>query len=329
MELKAVGMLRLDELFSVSYGNKFDMNKMTLEGGDIAFVGRRGTNQGVSGFVKRLQGVEPYPPLLLTVALGGAVLASFVQQNPFYTGQNVAVLTPFDQDMPLLHRLYYASCIKHNEFRYLAFGREANRTLNTLLVPNEPPGWLNSIPEPGLASLNVGSLLKARDLPRPFSAAKAPCVGDLFNIRYGHSLELNRQVRVEPPEGVDFVGRAARNNGVTARVALPQGVEPGEPGEITVALGGQGGAMAAFVQQSEFICGRDVAILTAKDQAMTLAEKLWWCTCLWANHYRYGFGRKPTELCPPCCYPRRYRRMWEKSSRRSSEHPRTTPRSVD
>lgn len=296
-------MRRLDEIFAISYGNKFDMNKMAREGGDIAFVGRRGANQGVSGFVQRLPGVDPYPPLLLTVALGGAVLASFVQQKPFYTAQNVAVLTPYDQDMPLLHRLYYATCIRHNAFRYLAFGREANRTLNTLQVPAEPPDWLSSIPDPGLASLNVGSLFRADDLPRPFWSSKPLHVDDLFYVRYGHSLELNRQVRVEPPEGVDFVGRAAQHNGVTARIALPQGVEPGESGEITVALGGQGGAMASFVQQCEFVCGRDVAILTAKDPAMTLAEKLWWCTCLWANHYRYGFGRQANRTLSSLLLP--------------------------
>ena len=121
-------------MFYISYGNKFDMNKMN-HGGDIAFVGRRGMDQGVSGFVERLPDVDPYPPLLLTVALGGAVLASFVQQHPFYTAQNVAVLAPYDEDMPLRERLYYASCIKHNAFRYLAFGREANRTLSALLFP--------------------------------------------------------------------------------------------------------------------------------------------------------------------------------------------------
>lgn len=269
----AVAMRRLDELFSVSYGNKYDMNKMQQDDGDIAFVGRRGSNQGVSGFVQRVADTEPYPPGLLTVALGGSQLSTYVQQQPLYTAQNVAVLAPLGKDMPLLHRLYYARCIKHNAFRYLAFGREANRTLHTLLVPATPPSWVDSLPEPGLASLNLGSIFTNSDLPRHVSRSGTLRVDDLFDVRYGHSLELYRHVKVQPPDGVDFVGRAAQNNGVTARVALPPGVVPGEPGEITVALSGQGGAMAAFVQQAEFVCGFHVAILTPRDSAMTLADQ--------------------------------------------------------
>ena len=294
---------RLDQIFSITYGNKFDMNKMRREDGGIAFVGRRGTNQGVSDYVQKLPDVAPYPVGLLTVALGGAILASYVQQKPFYTAQNVAVLSPYDQEMPLSHRLYYASCIRHNEFRYLAFGREANRTLSTLLVPAEPPSWIDSLPEPGVGSLNVGSIFTASDIPSYIARSQASRVDEIFDVRYGHSLELNRQVKVVPPDGVDFVGRAARNNGVTARIALPSGVVPGEPGEITVALGGQGGAMASFVQQSKFVCGRDVAILTPKDSAMTLGEKLWWCLCLWTNHYRYGFGRQANRTLSSLLLP--------------------------
>jgi hypothetical protein len=128
-------------------------------------------------------------------------------------------------------------------------------------------------------------------------------VAALFEVRYGHSLEMNRMRPESPPGGVNFVGRAARNNGVTGRVAVPAGVTPGQPGELTVALGGQGGALSTFVQPEPFVCGRDVAILRARDNEMPLPEKIWWARCVSANRYRYGFGRQANRSLPSLVLP--------------------------
>lgn len=119
-----------------------------------------------------------------------------------------------------------------------------------------------------------------------------PSVSDLFEIRYGHGLELNAQARVEAPDGVNFVGRAARGNGITARIAMPLGISPGVSGEMTVALNGQGGALASFVQPAPFVTGYHIAILQPHNESMPLPERLWWARCIWENHYRYGFGRQ-------------------------------------
>jgi hypothetical protein len=112
---------------------------------------------------------------------------------------------------------------------------------------------------------------------------------EVFELRYGHSLELNALTQVEPPEGVNFVSRAMGNNGVTARVESD--VEPAKPGEMSVALGGNG-VLSTFVQPEPFVCGRDVMILTAKNQAMSIPEKLWWARCIWENRYRFSYGRQ-------------------------------------
>ena len=111
----------------------------------------------------------------------------------------------------------------------------------------------------------------------------------VFNLRYGHSLELNALTQVEPPDGVNFVSRAMRNNGVTARVLVD--VEPAKPGEMSVALGGNG-VLSTFVQPEPFVCGRDVMILKPKEPSMTVSEKLWWARCIWENRYRFSYGRQ-------------------------------------
>lgn len=115
------------------------------------------------------------------------------------------------------------------------------------------------------------------------------CLNQVFHLRYGHSLELNALNQVEAPLGVNFVSRAMRGNGVTARVDVD--VPPAVPGEMSVALGGNG-VLSTFVQPKPFVCGRDVMILTAIDSAMTVNEKLWWARCIWKNRYRFSYGRQ-------------------------------------
>ncbi len=112
---------------------------------------------------------------------------------------------------------------------------------------------------------------------------------DLFDLRYGHSLELNALEQVDPPNGVNFVSRAMGNNGVTARVLTA--ATPAFAGELSVALGGNG-VLSTFVQPEPFVCGRDVMILTPKNQSMTIGEKLWWARCIWENRYRFSYGRQ-------------------------------------
>lgn len=114
-------------------------------------------------------------------------------------------------------------------------------------------------------------------------------IDEIFDLRYGHSLELNALTQVRAPEGVNFASRAMGNNGITARVLTT--ATAGEAGEITVALGGNG-VLSSFVQTEPFVCGRDVMILTAKNPAMSTVEKLWWCRCIWENRYKFSYGRQ-------------------------------------
>lgn len=277
--------MKISELFEVGYGNKFDFNKMTPDPNGYFFVGRSGSRQGISGRVAPVPGVAPYEGGLLTVALGGASrLATFVQHAPFYTAQNVAVLRPLTK-MTLEQKLYWATCIRANRFRYEGFGREANRTLATLELPDETPTWLNPVPVvEGL--VDQVPIITADHQTNNHAGGT---VGELFDIRYGQSLELNRLVQVIPPQGVNFVSRTDRNNGVSARIKAPTGIALGQPGELTVALGGS--PLATFLQPEPFVCGRDVAILKAKSE-MTDAEKLYWAMCIKANRYRFSYGRQ-------------------------------------
>lgn len=149
-------LVALEKIFHVSHGNKMDFNKMhvTDEGG-VAFVGRSGLRNGFVGYVERNPTVEPYDAGLITVALGGAALSSFVQPADFYTAQNIDVLRP-RYPMSLDVKLYYCLCIQANRFRYSTYGREANRTLRYLEVPqpSEVPEWVEGTRYEALTSLS-------------------------------------------------------------------------------------------------------------------------------------------------------------------------------
>lgn len=282
---------RLDELFDVTHGNKLDMNKMVASDDGIAFVGRRGGNQGISGYVERIDGLEPFPAGLITVALGGSkLLAAFVQQHPFYTAQNVAVLRPKDVGMGLRDRLFYAMCITRNRFRYTAFGREANRSLGTVGLPSQVPDWAASIDVPSVASIDISKLVPAGEVAASRGGSGLIPVSEVFDVKYGNSLELNRLDRADAPNGVNFVGRSANNNGVTARVMAPEETVVNPAGYLTVALGGS--VLSTFVQDEPFLSGRDIAVLSPKDSSMSFPERLWWAKIISTNAYRFSYGRQ-------------------------------------
>jgi hypothetical protein len=148
----------LSEVFEVVHGNKLDLNKMETckpSSDAIAFIGRSGAKNGIVAFVKPVAGLPAFSAGLITVALGGAALSSFVQARRFYTAQNIDVLRPRTA-MTLDQKLFYCLCIEANRFRYSTFGREANRTLKNLAVPDpgEIPNWVQGTAQRAVQELS-------------------------------------------------------------------------------------------------------------------------------------------------------------------------------
>lgn len=123
-------------------------------------------------------------------------------------------------------------------------------------------------------------------------------VSELFDVRYGVNLELNA-LHLNP-QGINFVSRTARNNGVSARVDLIPGIEALPAGTITVAGGGS--VMESFLQPEPYYSGRDLYYLTAK-QSLTDAQKLFYCACLRMNKYRFSYGRQANRTLKEISIP--------------------------
>jgi hypothetical protein len=293
----------VNDLFKVGYGNKFDMNKMersTKESG-IAFVGRRGGltgSGGVSGYVAPVPGVQPYPAGTITVALGGSrLLSSYVQQRSYYTGQNVAVLTPIDKSMRLEHKLFYAMCIKHNSFRYTAFGREANRTLGTIELPDEVPSWVDAVQVP-----THEGIARAAATPTPL---KSPTEGTWQNFPLDYLFDIRKGRRVtkadRSPGSTRFIGATEKNNGITDLADLAP-IFPA--GTLTVVYNGNS-VGNTFLQNLEYFACDDVNVLIPKFP-MSQWVLLFIATIIKHGRSRFTYGfkwtlarMKTTMVCLP------------------------------
>ncbi len=114
-------------------------------------------------------------------------------------------------------------------------------------------------------------------------------ISEVFEIEYGNSLELNRLEVSELDSAINFVSRTSKNNGVSARVRKLENERIFDAGLITVSVGGS--VLETFLQPSHFYSGYHVMVLKPKT-CMTDTEKLFYCTCIRKNKYRYNYGRQ-------------------------------------
>lgn len=121
----------LSDVCHIDFGNKFDNDKMTHDEPSVNFVGRTADNNGVRDFVDKIDGVKPYQAGSITVALGGSIGSCFIQAKPFYTSQNVAVLS-FDEKVSNKAKLFFANIFMYEvSGKFVAFGRELNKHMKT------------------------------------------------------------------------------------------------------------------------------------------------------------------------------------------------------
>ena len=125
-------------------------------------------------------------------------------------------------------------------------------------------------------------------------------VSDLFGVKYGMNLELNKLT--PDANGINFVSRTAKNNGVSAKVRIIEGLPPIKAGTISVAGGGS--VMESFLQKEPYYSGRDLYYLTALID-LTEEEKIFYCACLRANQYRFNYGRQANRTLKDLLIPAR------------------------
>lgn len=127
---------------------------------------------------------------------------------------------------------------------------------------------------------------------------KLVALSTLFSVTYGVNLELNKMLVND--NGIPFVGRSDRNNGVTAQVELISDINPNPAGTLSVAGGGS--VLATFLQLEPYYSGRDLFYLTSL-VPMTDDQKLYYCACIRSNRYRYSYGRQANKTLKELLIP--------------------------
>lgn len=135
-------MIKLSKIFEPIYGVNLDYKDMIPSEKGIPYVSRSSNNNGVSGLVKKIDGLNPNPGHTISVACGGSVLECFYQESEYYSGRDVYFLKP-KKKLTSKEMVFYCHLINFQKFRY-NYGRQANKTLNNLLLLDKKffPKWL-------------------------------------------------------------------------------------------------------------------------------------------------------------------------------------------
>jgi hypothetical protein len=288
----------VQELFHVVYGVNLELvNCVETDKNDpdaVAFVSRTELNNGISAYVKPVQGVEPQPKDTITVAGGGSVLATFLQTQPFYSGRDLYLLYP-KCCISNKVKLFLVTIIKANKYRY-NYGRQANVTLPSLklklpVTADGIPDWrwmeayVDSLRSKHLTTNNVVTV-KSRSLTT--SDWQEFSVNNLFDSIYKvasyHDDELTNSCAYDE-NAVAYVTRTDQDNSVKSLVRSI-GLTNIESGNAIVV--GDTTSTISY-QPNPFVAGEH--IIAARANWLNKYTGLFVTCLLRQERYRYSYGR--------------------------------------
>ena len=276
-------LVKLEDVFEVRYGVNLALNKLSINDHGIPFVSRTGQNNGVSARVEKIDGLEPNPPHTLSVAAGGSVLATFYQAEPYYSGRDLYYLVP-KEELSVKEMLIYSKIISSNKYKY-SYGRQANKTLGKLLVPDR-----NEI-----SILSSKMSIMEKPSTEPFTSGQIPLntqywkdfvYSELFEIKGTKTTSISELE--EHGEGeYPYVTAQATSNGIEGFYSFYT-----EQGNVltveSAALG------YCSYQKYSFSASDHVEKLTPKFK-MNKYVAMFLVTILNQEQYRYNYGRKSSQ----------------------------------
>lgn len=249
---------------------------MSHEHAEINFVSSQGNNNSVVSKVDIIPGIKIYPAGVITVPLKGTVLAAHVQVEQCYVAHQIAVLSPI-KSMTLQEKLYYCACIRYNAYRF-SYGRQADKTLGEMEVPEYIPEWVNVTPIKPLRTNNTNSSFDISSTD--WSEYK---LGDLFKIEKGRRL-----TKSDMEVGNDnYLGAIDSNNGVRQKIKADY---LWASNCITVNYNGSVGE--AFYQSEPFWASDDVNVLYPNGWELNKYIGMFIATIIKAERPKYNYGRK-------------------------------------
>lgn len=271
----------VEDLFEVCYGTNLELNKLEKTTSGINFVSRTNKNNGVCAIVKPLKNVKPLDAGFITVAAGGNVLSTFVQNKPFYSGRDIFYLKP-KKMLTLEEKLFYCMCINANKYKY-SYGRQANKTLKKIKLPNRIPNWVK---DSNMDFTYIVKSLNNKQINLSDRNWKWFKYSTVFDIEKGYY--NNRPTKIG---NINFISASGSNNGISTKISNNV-VEKLYGGNcITVINNGESTAMA-FYQKEQFTCSHDVNILRLKNKIFNPFIAMFLIPIINLEKYSFGYGRK-------------------------------------
>tara|TARA_R110001583_G_C5666389_1_gene410231 strand:- start:4072 stop:5037 length:966 start_codon:yes stop_codon:yes gene_type:complete len=287
-------MVELQKLFNIEYGNSLDLNKLTQNSKSVNFISRTAKNNGVSAIVNDVIGIKKMPKGSITVSLGGSVLEAFLQCDEYYTGYHIYCLTPKKGvEMSDEIKLFYCACIRANKYRY-SYGRQANRTLKGLLVPEikDVPNWVSKVDLSIYEGIDKAKTNHQVKLPKFNNTVE---IEELFTISNGIAVTGLKEKEKTFNGSIMYV-RPASTQARTLRSYIDKATIAEDKifpeGSLFVSTNGEGSHSYSYVSTCEFVPNSDVSVLIPKNE-MSIEEKLFYAQCITANRYLFSYGRKP------------------------------------
>lgn len=275
-------MVKLSDLFYIYTGSKLDFDKQQLDDNGINFVSRNSNNNGVVGRIIPDENTKIFKRGDITVPLGGSyLLSAFVQDEDFVTAQNVDVLRP-KKYMTDIQKWFYCYVLRENRFKFSAFGREVNKYIQDIEVPDEFPEWINDTE----LSLPKTDNINNNTAPIDFSNWEYFQIKKLFKIERGTITSLNEL----EPGLIPIVSATDKNQGI----AYYGNVSAKYINCLTASFNGVGTGYISYHDYS-FNANTDCGILIPKFNEFNTYIALFITTVMNQFKYKYSYGRKLSQ----------------------------------
>lgn len=321
----------LGDIFIIKYGVNLELNacEEVYEKNEqtVNFVSRTSDNNGVSSRVAKIDDIVPQKAGLISIAGGGSVLSTFLQDEPFYSGRDLYTLD-CKEEISDETKLFLITVIEKNKYKY-SYGRQANKTMPyiELLLPiqytndNVPfvdeekkyskegyvPDWkwmdqyIKSLYYKPLTTKNKNNHVPELNTSKwkEFVLNKVFTLkGGFYNKKPEHSIDGN----------IPFLGSTENNNGVTELYSIDDIYQWDKVGneDFTldkklyegncIAVTVNGSVCNAFYQEERFTCSHDITAFYLKGQELNPHLAQFLSTIIMQDKYRWSYGRKPHDV---------------------------------
>lgn len=287
---------KIKDIFNIKYGVNLELNSCEEVQKDspnsVNFVARTAENNGVTARVKIINNITPQKAGLITVAAGGSVLSTFLQNEPFYSGRDLYTLESKD-DISDECKLFIITLIEQNQYKY-SYGRQANKTLPdiTIKLPQNSFGspdyifmenYIKSIKYKPVTTAN--KLVSAIKLENWKEFKLGKIISKPYKAKAYNKDDLT--VSTDANDMIRYITRTAEDNGCELIVSLKDihisDIE--KPNAITI-----GDTTATcFYQDEQFIAGDHMVVIRA--DWLNKYNALFILSVLKQEQFKYSYGR--------------------------------------